>query len=45
MLDWWRGFRLNELTQLMEEARTVNLDIASAVSRIRQVVIPANPNE
>jgi multidrug efflux system outer membrane protein len=35
-LDWWRGFRWNELTQLMEEAQTVNLDIASAVSRIRQ---------
>jgi hypothetical protein len=35
-LDWWRGFRWNELTQLMEEVQTVNLDIASAVSRIRQ---------
>ncbi|MDB5617426.1 efflux transporter outer membrane subunit [Tardiphaga sp.] len=35
-LDWWRGFRSRELTQLMEEAQTVNLDIAAAVSRIRQ---------
>ena len=25
-LDWWRGFRSAELTQLMEEAHTVNLD-------------------
>jgi len=35
-LDWWRGFRSSELTQLMEEAQTVNLDIAAAVSRIVQ---------
>ncbi|CAN5380148.1 efflux transporter outer membrane subunit [soil metagenome] len=35
-LDWWRGFRSKELTVLMEEAQTVNLDIAAAVSRIRQ---------
>jgi NodT family efflux transporter outer membrane factor (OMF) lipoprotein len=33
-LDWWRSFRSPELTQLMEEAQTVNLDIAAAVSRI-----------
>ncbi|MFC7699720.1 efflux transporter outer membrane subunit [Bradyrhizobium sp. GCM10028915] len=33
-LDWWRSFRSAELTQLMEEAHTVNLDIAAAVSRI-----------
>lgn len=33
-LDWWRSFRSSELTQLMEEAQTVNLDIAAAVSRI-----------
>ncbi|WP_092301642.1 efflux transporter outer membrane subunit [Bradyrhizobium sp. Ghvi] len=33
-LDWWRGFRSSELTQLMEEAQTANLDIAAAVSRI-----------
>jgi NodT family efflux transporter outer membrane factor (OMF) lipoprotein len=35
-LDWWRGFRSRELTQLMEEAQTVNLDIAAATSRIFQ---------
>jgi multidrug efflux system outer membrane protein len=35
-LDWWRGFRSQELTVLMEEAQTVNLDIAAAVARIRQ---------
>jgi outer membrane protein, multidrug efflux system len=35
-LDWWRGFRSNELTTLMEEAQTVNLDIAAATSRILQ---------
>lgn len=35
-LDWWRGFRSRELTQLMEEAQTVNLDIAAATARILQ---------
>ena len=35
-LDWWRGFRSSELTQLMEEAQTVNLDIAAAAARIVQ---------
>lgn len=35
-LDWWRGFRSRELTQLMEEAQTVNLDIAAATARIIQ---------
>jgi len=35
-LDWWRGFRSPELTALMEEAQTVNLDIAAAVARMRQ---------
>ena len=35
-LDWWRGFRSSELTQLMEEAQTVNLDIAAAVARMVQ---------
>lgn len=35
-LDWWRGFRSRELTQLMEEAQTVNLDIAAASARIFQ---------
>ncbi|RAI44452.1 efflux transporter outer membrane subunit [Rhodoplanes roseus] len=35
-LDWWRGFRSRELTVLMEEAQTSNLDIAAAVARIVQ---------
>src|SRR4051812_26888799 len=35
-LDWWRGFGSRELTQLMEEAQSVNLDIAAAVARFRQ---------
>ena len=35
-LDWWRGFRSSELTDLMEEAQTVNLDIAAATARIIQ---------
>jgi len=35
-MDWWRAFRSRELTVLMEEAQTVNLDIAAAVARIRQ---------
>lgn len=35
-LDWWRGFRSPELTQLMEEAQTVNLDIAAATARFLQ---------
>ena len=35
-LDWWRGFRSRELTALMEEAQTVNLDIAAATARIVQ---------
>jgi outer membrane protein, multidrug efflux system len=35
-LDWWRGFRSSELTGLMEEAQTVNLDIAAATARIMQ---------
>jgi NodT family efflux transporter outer membrane factor (OMF) lipoprotein len=35
-LDWWRGFRSRELTILMEEAQTANLDIAAAVARIEQ---------
>jgi multidrug efflux system outer membrane protein len=35
-LDWWRGFRSSELTQLMEEAQTVNLDIAAATARFVQ---------
>jgi multidrug efflux system outer membrane protein len=35
-LDWWRGFRSRELTVLMEEAQTVNLDIAAATARFIQ---------
>ena len=35
-LDWWRGFRSAELTTLMEEAQTVNLDIAAATARFMQ---------
>ena len=35
-LDWWRGFRSAELTGLMEEAQTVNLDIAAATARFIQ---------
>jgi len=35
-LDWWRGFGSRELTLLMEEAQTANLDIAAAVARIQQ---------
>ena len=35
-LDWWRGFRSRELTALVEEARTSNLDIAAAVAQIVQ---------
>ena len=35
-LDWWRGFRSTELTKLIEEAQTANLDIAAAIGRIMQ---------
>jgi outer membrane protein, multidrug efflux system len=35
-LDWWRGFRSAELTDLMQEAQRVNLDIAAAVARFKQ---------
>jgi multidrug efflux system outer membrane protein len=35
-LDWWRGFRSSELTTLMQEAQTVNLDIAAATARFMQ---------
>ncbi len=35
-LDWWRGFRSAELTSLMQEAQSVNLDIAAATARMRQ---------
>jgi len=35
-LDWWRGFRSAELTALMEQAQTANLDIAVAMAQILQ---------
>lgn len=35
-LDWWRSFRARELTSLMEQAQTANLDIAAAVARVLQ---------
>jgi multidrug efflux system outer membrane protein len=35
-LDWWEGFHSAELTQLMREAQTANLDIAIAISQILQ---------
>jgi NodT family efflux transporter outer membrane factor (OMF) lipoprotein len=33
-LDWWRGFRSKELTDLIQEAETSNFDIAVAVAHI-----------
>ena len=35
-VDWWRGFHSAQLTRLVEEALTSNLDIAAAVARIVQ---------
>jgi NodT family efflux transporter outer membrane factor (OMF) lipoprotein len=35
-LEWWRGFRSAELTDLMEQAQTANLDIEAAIARIVQ---------
>ena len=35
-LDWWRGFHSSELTGLIEEAQTSNLNIAAAIGRIMQ---------
>jgi NodT family efflux transporter outer membrane factor (OMF) lipoprotein len=35
-LNWWRLFRSSELTDLMEQAQTANLDIAAAIARIVQ---------
>src|SRR5471030_1717633 len=35
-LDWWHAFRSRELTDIIEEARSANLDIAAAVARIVQ---------
>src|SRR5947209_4506613 len=35
-LEWWRGFRSAELTDLMEQSLAANFDIAAAVARIVQ---------
>src|SRR5262245_11400421 len=35
-LDWWRGFRSKELTDLIEEAHAANFDIEAAIARIIQ---------
>jgi NodT family efflux transporter outer membrane factor (OMF) lipoprotein len=35
-LDWWRTFRSRELTEIIEQARAANLDIAAAIARIVQ---------
>src|ERR1700690_4072440 len=35
-LDWWRGFRSNELTTLMDAAQIYNLDVAVAIAQIVQ---------
>lgn len=35
-MHWWRGFRSNELTRLIEEARSANLDIAVAIAQIEE---------
>jgi NodT family efflux transporter outer membrane factor (OMF) lipoprotein len=35
-LDWWRAFRSRELTEIIEQARESNLDIAAAIARIIQ---------
>src|SRR6188768_39995 len=35
-LDWWRNFRSRELSEIVEQARESNLDIAAAVARIVQ---------
>jgi len=35
-LAWWRGFHSAELTDLMEQAQTANLDIAAAIARVVQ---------
>ena len=35
-LDWWRKFHSRELTDLIEQARAANLDIAAAIARIVQ---------
>jgi outer membrane protein, multidrug efflux system len=35
-LDWWRSVRSRELTDIIEDVRTSNLDIAQAVARVLQ---------
>src|SRR5581483_12503241 len=35
-VDWWRGFRSDELTSLMDAAQIYNLDIAVAIAQIIQ---------
>jgi multidrug efflux system outer membrane protein len=35
-VDWWRGFRSSELTELMQAAQIYNLDIAVAIAQIVQ---------
>ena len=35
-LNWWRGFRSNELTTFMEAAQISNLDIAVAIAQVVQ---------
>ena len=35
-LDWWRSFKSRELTSLIEQAITANLDIAVAIAQIVQ---------
>jgi outer membrane protein, multidrug efflux system len=35
-LDWWRGFRSNELITLMDAAQIRNLDVAVAIAQIVQ---------
>ncbi len=34
--DWWRGFGSDELNQLMQAAQDANLDLKSAIDRIRE---------
>ncbi|APH57126.1 Type I secretion outer membrane protein [Granulibacter bethesdensis] len=34
--EWWRDFNQPELTELMEEAKARNFDIAAAIARVRQ---------
>ena len=35
-LDWWTKFRSRELSEIIEQARAANLDIAAAIARIVQ---------